>query len=275
MAPRAISADVGSRPPIDTDAEQVLAETLADDPFSFGVRCVLKRHVGSAWVRGPLASPDAALVVDPWQTAEPSAFGRDPKEVWELLRAVPGWTCVNCDSEMALVLAPILERELGLSTRLLADVYFTLDGPPVPYAHPAVRRLTEDDLELVEHAPNELIPIGFDSVLAALSGGVVAGAVCEGQLVARTSLTVSSETHADIGSHTLVGWRDRGYASAALSLVAAEVQERGLTPVWSTGETNLASQRVAHKVGFREFGRKAYVIVPRLQEAGGFRPRGD
>ena len=272
MVPRAISGAVGRRPPIDTEAEEVLAETLPDDPFSFGVRCVLKRHVGSAWVHGPLTSPDAAVVTDPWQASEPNAFGTDPEKVWGLLRELPGWVCVNCDSEMARALAPVLERELGLPTRLLADVYYTLEAPPVPYRHPAVRRLTEDDLEMVERAPEELRPIGFDSVLAALSGGVVAGAVEENQLVARTSLTLSSEAHADIGSHTLAAWRGRGYASTALSLVAAEVQDRGLTPVWSTGGTNLASQRVARKVGFREFGRKAYVLVPRLQEAAGFRP---
>ena len=270
-----LSEAVERPPPISTEAEEVLAETLPDHPLSFAPRCVLKRHVGSAWVRGPLTGPDAAVVVDPWAPSEPSVFGTDPEEVWDLLRTLPGWSCVNCDSDLAHALAPVLEHRLGLATRLLADVYFTLEAPPVPFRHPAVRRLTEDDLELVERAPRELHPVGFDSILAALSGGVVAGALAESQLVARTSLTYSSEAHADIASYTLADWRDRGYASAALSMVAAEVRARGWTPVWSAGETNLASQRVAQKIGFREVGRKAYVIVPRLEEAAGFRPRSE
>lgn len=274
MAGSAVPGDVERPRPIDRETEEVLAGTLADDPLTFGVRCILSRHVGTAWILGPPTAPRAALVVDRWQPSEPSAVGTDPEAVWQLLRGVAGWTCVNCTTDLACLLAPVIERELGLPTRRLADVYFTLDVPPVPHAHPSVRRLTEDDLALIERAPLELFPIGFDSALAALSGGVVAGAVEDDRLVARTSLTYSSAGYADIGSHTLSGWRDRGYASAALALVAAEVQRRGLTPVWSTGEENPASQRVARKVGFREFGRKTYVIVPELQEAGGHRPPG-
>ena len=268
----AIPRTVDRPSPIDREAEELLAETLADDPLTFGIRCILRRHIGSAWVRGPPEAPRAALVVDRWQTSEPSVLGTDPEEVWPLLREVPGWTCVNCTSELARALAPVIERELRLPTRLLAAVYYTLDVPPRSHSLPSVRRLTEDDLALVERAPEELFPIGFDSALAALSGGIVAGAVVDDRLVARTSMTVSSEGYADIGSYTLPGWRDRGFASAALSLVAAEVQHRGLTPVWSTGEENLASQRVARKVGFREFGRKSYVVISALQETGGFRP---
>jgi len=32
-------------------------------------------------------------------------------------------------------------------------------------------------------------------------------------------------------------------------------------PVWSTGEDNVASLRVARKLGFEEVGRRTYVIL--------------
>lgn len=260
--------------PIGREEETILAETLPDDPLHFGPRCVLRRHVGAAWVSGPWTSPRAAVVVDAWQRSEPNVYGTDPDAVWELLRRIPGWWCVDCPTDLAGRIAAVLERELGERTRRMDDVYYVLRGPPTVQRDDTVRRLTEADLDLVERAPKELFPVGFDSALAALAGGVVAGAVVRGALVARTSLTLSSEGHADIASHTLVPWRGRGYASAALSLVAAEVQARGLVPVWSTGETNAASRRVALKVGFEEFGRKTYVIVPSLRVSGGYRPSG-
>ena len=67
--------------------------------------------------------------------------------------------------------------------------------------------------------------------------------------------------HADIGVATLEGWCGRNFASAAAALVAQQVQATGRTPVWSTGEDNLASQRVAQKLGFAEVGRRTYAIV--------------
>lgn len=259
-------------PSLDRDAESILAEGIPDRPTTFGVRSVLNRHVGAAWIRGPLEAPRALIVQDRWTPGEPSALGDDPEEIWKLLREIPAWSCVNCTTELARELAPVLERELGRSTELRADIYYVLERPAAEFRDPKVRRLTEDDAELIERSPPELVPTGFDSALAALSGGVVAGAIVEGRLVARTSMTLSSEGHADIGSHTLPAWRGVGYATASLYLVATEVRRRELTPVWSCGGTNLASQRVALKIGFREWGRRAYVIVPALRANGGFRP---
>ena len=258
--------------PVGRAEEEELATSLPDTPTTFGPRCVLLRHSGRAWAIGPLSRPRAAVVQAAWLPREVMAFGEDVTEIGHLLRSVSGWDAVHCRDELAEPLGRAISRDFGWPTRKVRDLYFTLDDPPAVFRHPAVRRLSESDLALIEAAPPELGLAGFDSPLAALSGGVAAGAVVEGQLVGLVSMTVSSEMHADLAAAVLEPWRRRGIARAAASLVAAEVQARGLRPVWSTGEENLASQAVARAVGFREHGTMAYVVVPSLQRAGGFDP---
>lgn len=255
-----------------SEVARELGEALPDDLFSFISRCLLFRGRASAWVEGPPRNCAAAVVRDPHQPFEPVAFGTDAEAIWRLLREIPGWTCVNCTTEVAPELGRVLERELSWPTRRLGDLYSVLDGPPVRHDRPGTRLLTEDDVALFEEAAEPLRVAGYDSSLAALTGGVVAGAVEEGRLVATVSMTESSETYANLGAYTLEPWRGRGLGTAAGYLAAREVQRRGLEPVWSTGEENLGSRRVARKLGFRERGRKEYLIVPELQRTGGFRP---
>lgn len=230
------------------------------------------RGLAKAWLRGTLPQFDAAVLEVPWLPSEPIALGTDPEQIWYILRRIPGWYCVNLSRDLAGPVQRILARELGATVRIYGDVYYILDRTPIPHQHSAVRRLTEDDVDLVDRAPVALHTAGYSSTLAALTGGVAAGGIAEGKLVSLVSMSTSSELYADVGGHTLEPWRNQGMGSAATYLVAREIQSRGFTPVWSTGEDNDRSQRVAQKVGFREFGREAYVVVPSLQGTGGFRP---
>lgn len=49
----------------------------------------------------------------------------------------------------------------------------------------------------------------------------------------------------------------------AASLAVRWLQARGLTPTWSPGEDNWASQRVAEKLGFQQHMERTYVIPRR------------
>jgi hypothetical protein len=258
--------------PLDATEGRALGETLPDHPFTFGARCLLMRGLARVWVRGTLPRFEAVVLQAPWLPNEPMALGTDPEQIWHLLSQIPGWDCVNLSLDLAGPVQKILERELGVSTRMYGDVYYVLERAAIPHQHAAVRLLTEDDVDLVDRAPPALHTAGYASTVAALTGGVAAGGIAEGNLVALISMSTSSELYADIGGHTLEPWRNQGMGSAATYLVAREVQSRGFTPVWSTGEDNFRSQRVALKVGFREFGREAYIVVPSLQGVGGFRP---
>lgn len=256
---------------VDSETARDLGERLPDDPLTFPARCLLLRGSAQAWLSGSAEAIRALVVRDPWQPKEPRAFGEDADEIWSVLREVPSWDCVLVTPDLAPPLAQLLERELAAPTRLLTDLNYLLERTAAPFPHPDVRRLREADVDLVERAPANLQPIGFDSVVAALTGGVAAGAVVDGELRGRVSMTASSETYANLDAYTMEGWRGRGYATAAASLVAEALQARGLAPVWSTGETNRASQRVAKKIGFEEVGRLTYVVVPELQRTGGHR----
>ncbi|MFQ5907298.1 MAG: GNAT family N-acetyltransferase [Thermoplasmata archaeon] len=93
---------------------------------------------------------------------------------------------------------------------------------------------------------------GFEDTEFLLREGFAAGAVIDDQVVSIILTSALTRRFADVGGHTLEPYRRRGYAAAALSMVAEKVQERGLTPIWSVGETNLASRGVAKKVGFED-----------------------
>ncbi|MCI4347011.1 MAG: GNAT family N-acetyltransferase [Thermoplasmata archaeon] len=258
--------------PLDAKGRTLLGEALPESPYTLAARHFLRRDEGVASVVGRPESFSAALFVAPWAPTEPQVFGEDLEAIWSLLRATPGWDCVNLDSSLVHGLAERLERELGTSTKLLDDIYYVLEGPPAPLRNPLVRHLELRDLPLLERGPPVFQTSGFGSLRAQLTEGIVAGAVDGDRLVSRIVMGARSDRFADLGGETLAAWRGRGFATAAAGLVAEEVRARDLTPVWSTGGENVASQRVALKLGFREYGRQAYVIVPALQKSGGFVP---
>ena len=70
---------------------------------------------------------------------------------------------------------------------------------------------------------------------------------------------------------TLAPYRNHGLATAAASLVARHVRAQGQVPVWSTGEANYASLRVAQKRGVEVVVRRTCGI-PR---PGPWRSSGD
>jgi GNAT superfamily N-acetyltransferase len=216
-------------------------------------------------VAGSPTHYSGALVQAIDDPGEPMGFGDDAAALWQLLQAVKGWFCVEVTRECARTLGPLIERGLDRRVRYYDDVYYTLAKPAVPVAHPSVRMLTLDELGMLDAMPRAVRPGGFGSTQALLAEGIVAAAIVEGQVVATAHTSARTPRHADIGVATQPEWRGHGFATAAAALVARAVQQAGQTPVWSTGEDNVASQRVAQKVGFAEIGRRAYVIVDDLR----------
>lgn len=239
----------------------ILVDALGDSPETVISVHLLTQGLCDAYVAGGPEHFRGLILQSHQDPGEPTAFGTDARVLWELLKMARGWWCVNVSEACALRLGSIVEEETGRAVRYYRDVYHTLTRPAVPLKHEAVRRLNLADLAMLDAAAAEVRGgVGWASSEHMLEEGIVAGAVVEGRLVAIAYTSARSRQHADIAVNTLEEWRSLGLATAAASLVAREVQERRQVPVWSCGEDNYASLRVAHKLGFAEVLRRAYVI---------------
>jgi len=246
---------------LDQTGCHVLADTLGDSPWTVITVHLLRRGLCDAYVEGVPSSFAAAVIQWDILEDEPTAFGGDAEAIWRLLRHVPGWRVINVDEDVAPALGAVMERELGRPMLFYGDIHHILTEPPRVYTHPLVRRLTVEDVALIEEAPPLLQQgRGFGGPEGLLREGIVAGAVEGGRLAGIAHTSSMTERYADIGVATLEPFRKQGISAAAASLVCAAVQEARRTPVWSCGEDNRASLRVAEKIGFTGIAKRVYVI---------------
>ncbi len=222
---------------------------------------LLARALAEAYAAGDPTHPDGIIVQGSTDPGELMSFGPDAAVLWELLQLVEGWWCVSVVEPCARDLGAMIEAQTGSKVRCYGDIYHVLRGPVTRLHHEATRLLTPDDIELVEAAPAEVWGSGWNSTREMLEEGVIAGAVVKGNLVAIAYTSTRSARHADVAVSTLEEWRGRSFATAAASLVAWRLQEAGQIPVWSTGEANRASLRVARKLGFAPVAQRTYVIL--------------
>ncbi len=229
----------------------------------------LRRHLADAWLVGAATRPEGVIVARLPQDEEPTAFGQNPAAIWTILQTLHGWTCINVDYALGQPLADLMRAALQQPVRLYDDVYYTLDAPVDVERHLAalrtgaatLRLLGPEDADLLRHASApELRGAGFGSIEALLREGFVAAGIAEGQIVAIAHTYALSARYADIGVYTAAAWRRMGLSAAASALVIHAVQQAGRVPTWSTGQDNLASQRVADRLGFKAVGRRVYLI---------------
>ena len=238
-----------------------LAATLGDTPETVIAVHLLHRGFARAYVAGRPDRFDAAIIRNlAFNRDELTGFGA-ALSMWELLRERHGWSSVEVDPSIAFQLAELLELASGRPVSFLDDIYHVLRHPVVPARIETVRLLSAADSGLLERAPPELRGEGWGSSSALLREGIAAAAIFDREIVALAHTTARAGQYADLGVATLPAWRNQGLASATAALVASEVQAAGQTPVWSTGATNLASLRVARKLGFVEVSRRTYLIL--------------
>ena len=237
-----------------------LADVIGDTPMTVISGSRLKHGMCDAYVAGMLPDVTAVLVFDAYCPDEPCGFGSDADALWQLLKATEGWSCINVDTACAASLGALIETDIGTSVRYYGDVCHALLEPVHHYTNKAVRLLTVEDVKHLTKAPAEVQGNGYKTYEAMVTEGIAAGAVVDGNIVAIAHTYAETELHADIGVSTIETWRKNGFATAAASLVAQAIQARGKVPAWSCGEDNIASLRVAQKLGFTEVGRRTYLI---------------
>lgn len=238
-----------------------LAETLPDTPETVISLHTLRRGLCTAHIVGTVENYTALVIDSSEVPGEPSCYGDAPDAIWQILRDLPGWFAANMRENVAEAVGAYVETEWGDAVVYYGDPHFILRKPAPRFSDPGVRLLTPDDLVLLETASDAVRGAGFGSIHTMLEDGIVAAAVVDNAVVAIAHTSAMTELHADIGVATLEPFRGRGYATTAAALVASAIQASGRTPVWSCGEANHASLRVAAKLGFEPALRRVYVVV--------------
>ena len=244
--------------PLDPDGVRRLIEAIEEKPETVVPLHLLQQGTCDSSAVGDPASSGAVVVRSHSLSAEPFGIGDDAEGLWALLRHLDDWTCVDVSPAVAPRLGALIRDATGKRACYYDDVYHTLTRPAPVIDKPAVRELTRDDLGLLEAGVRGT---GFrGGLMALLEHGAIAGAVVDGRIVGTAQTGALTARYADIGVHTDEPWRGRGFATAAASIVARRMQATGRIPVWSCGEDNMASLRVARKLGFDEASRLTYVI---------------
>jgi hypothetical protein len=256
---------------LDPSESEALVRALGDRPETVISVHQLRHGLCEAYVEAGAGRHDAVILRPSRPSDELVGFGTDAESLWRVLRGLSGWSCVCVEDGIARRLGPILEAQLGRPVRSIEDIYHILERPAVVGSHPSVRYLTGADLDLLRTAPSDIkgVCLGFGTFERLLEAGCIAGAVIDNELVAVASTWVVSEKYADLSVVTAGPWRGRGLVTACAGLVVADIRRSGRVPVWSTGENNVASLRVARKLGFEEVGRRTYVNLV----GGGYDPR--
>lgn len=239
-----------------------LAQALGDSPATVIPLHQLHTGTGTATCAGPVHDPDAVVIQ---ANDEPTAFGRDAVALRAILHTLEDWFCVETAPDLGHALAALFAQE-GIACRLYGDLYFTLpDSPrarlPRPPAPPLeTRLLTDADIPAWQAAGPEFNELGFATHAELLEQGCAAGSFADEALVAVAHTSALSPRYADVGVYTAPEHRGRGLATCAAWVVMHHMLDIGRAPLWSTGEDNRASQRVAARLGLRQCLRRVYVI---------------
>ena len=245
------------------DERDLVADALGDTPETAIPASLLRRGLAGAYVAGATPPFDGVVIQSPTLAQEPWCFGSDASAVWGLLRSLNDWgraaMSPSVSADLANPLADLIAQDTGVWVEHYGDVYHTLTAPVGAFSVLDVRLLTLDDIGLVFAYRGNPRSMGFEACKDLLANGVAAGAIVDGRVVALAYTNAMTAGYGDVGVVTDEAWRGRGFASAAGSIVARGIQERGRTPVWSAGEGNAASLRVAAKLGFVEVSRRVYL----------------
>lgn len=226
----------------------------------------LRNDLAKVWIIGKPDDFRAAVVQWTGLPEEPMAFGEDADAIWQILKTLEGWDVVEVSMSVARELSLLIHGELRCEIRHYEDVFYLLDSPlktmPSYDTSVTIRLLNEADVEMVKARESTASPIILKSIEDTLRHAVVSGAIADNKLVGFAE-SRAADKHVELGVHVDEEWRKKGLATAMADLLIRHYQPQGLKIIWSTGDDNIASQRVAEKLGFREIFRRVYVIPRR------------
>lgn len=236
------------------------SKQLIESPFNVIPIHLLNRKLCRAFAINYISNFQTLIIQPNQLKSEPIAVGKNINEITELLSIVEGWECVNVDKKISNELSHLLSSKINKKIKIYKDLYYTLKKIPNAQKNKSVRLLDINDLEILSKAKPELQGAGFKSCSELLTEGVVAGAIIDNNLIAIAHTSAFSEKYADVGVYTLPDFRGHGFAKISATLVCDKLLKQNLTPVWSCGEDNFPSIKIAKNLGFEYFNNMAYLI---------------
>ena len=182
----------------------------------------------------------------------------DPDRVGGLADTLAGF--VEAPPEWLLAL-----RRIDPGLHSWDRVIFELAGRPAPppRVEAEVRRLTGGDTGAVAGLSEDIGWIGetWGDGAGLAAGGLGWGAFVDGRLASVAVPFYLGERYEDIGVVTEPEHRGRGLSPACAAAVIADALARGHRAAWSTSTDNVASIRVAERLGFRLARRDVLYLV--------------
>jgi RimJ/RimL family protein N-acetyltransferase len=223
----------------------VLSDVFASEaPGPMVASHVIQTGNGSVWVdRWP--APRAIMA----EIAGNYSLSGDPQALYaaDLRERIRGFVAAPPEWLPALESAfPTLTRWERVILVLRSDPHFTL---PDNYL---VRHLTITDAHhLWGLSPAAAwITKAWGGPAGLASSGYAWGAFADGQLVSIACTFLVGSRHEDLGVATEPGFVGRGLSTACAGALCEDVLRRGRRATWATSPDNLASLRVAAKLGF-------------------------
>ena len=203
------------------------------------------------WIetRGMLADDDCPIFADDWREGFvvvdeelASIIGRPSRaKILEALSAEVEEVLIFPENrELAEQALPSWFFDHVLQHRLPPD--FELPAPQHECRH-----ISRDELDAMTHLSEELHEELVDAMERPRDLSTV---FVDGLAVAFCYATYFSETIWDVSIDTIPSHRRQGCAQSAFLHRAQEMSKRGMRPIWCAAETNPASWRLAHKIGF-------------------------
>jgi len=159
---------------------------------------------------------------------------------------------------------PLLQATFSI-VHVRKRVIFALETAPrfsFPQEH-LIRRLALADTYHLWGLSPEVAWIGksWGSPTGLATSGYAWGAFVQGHLVSVACTFFLGQQYEDIGVVTEPEYRGLGLSVACAGALCAEIQARGRRPSWSTAPENIASVRVAEKLGFAVQRRDCLYVV--------------
>jgi predicted GNAT family acetyltransferase len=107
--------------------------------------------------------------------------------------------------------------------------------------------------------------MGEEYYLDIVSKNYCHGIIVDNKLVSATDspdMSYMQEFVQEIGINTLEEYRKRGYARTACISLINELLSKNICPLWSTGNGNIASDRLARSVGFEKLADVLSIAIP-------------